>query len=112
MSEAVKGITIQFRGDTTELSKAINKMRNEAKEVDKELGYINNSLKFNPKNVDLLKQRLAILKDTTKKADGDIKDLKKALADMKANGIKETNEDYRELQREIIKAESKQKAFN
>ena len=112
MSEAVKGITIQFRGDTTELSKAINKMRNEAKEVDKELGYINNSLKFNPKNVDLLKQRLAILKDTTKKADGDIKDLKKALEDMKANSINETNDQYRELQREIIKAESKQKAFN
>lgn len=112
MSEAVKGITIAFRGDTTQLSKAINKVRQEAKGVDKELGYINNSLKFNPHNVDLLKQRLAILRDTTKKADGDIKDLKKALADMKAKGIDETNEDYRELQREIIKAESKQKAFN
>ena len=112
MSEAVKGITIQFRGDTTQLSKAINKVRQEAKGVDKELGYINNSLKFNPHNVDLLKQRLAILQDTTKKADGDIKSLKKALADMKAKGIDETNEDYRELQREIIKAESKQKAFN
>ena len=112
MSEAVKGITIEFRGDTTQLSKAINKVRQEAKGVDKELGYINNSLKFNPHNVDLLKQRLAILQDTTKKADGDIKSLKKALADMKAKGIDETNEDYRELQREIIKAESKQKAFN
>lgn len=112
MSEAVKGITIAFRGDTTQLSKAVNKVRQEAKGVDKELGYINNSLKFNPHNVDLLKQRLAILQDTTKKADGDIKDLKKALADMKAKGIDETNEDYRELQREIIKAESKQKAFN
>lgn len=112
MSEAVKGITIEFRGDTTQLSKAINKVRQEAKGVDKELGYINNSLKFNPHNVDLLKQRLAILQDTTKKADGDIKDLKKALADMKAKGIDETNEDYRELQREIITAESKQRAFN
>lgn len=112
MSEAVKGITIEFRGDTTQLSKAINKVRQEAKGVDKELGYINNSLKFNPHNVDLLKQKLAILQDTTKKADGDIKDLKKALADMKAKGIDETNEDYRELQREIITAESKQRAFN
>lgn len=112
MSEAVKGITIAFRGDTTQLSKAVNKVRQEAKGVDKELGYINNSLKFNPHNVDLLKQRLAILQDTTKKADGDIKDLKKALADMKAKGIDETNEDYRELQREIITAESKQRAFN
>lgn len=112
MAEAVKGITIQFRGDTTQLSKAINQMRTEAKGLDKELGYINNSLKFNPHNVDLLKQRLAILNETTKKADGDIKSLKKALADMKAKSIDETNEQYRELQREIIKAESKQRAFN
>lgn len=112
MAGNIKGITIAFRGDTTQLSSAINQMRGEAKALDKELGYINNSLKFNPHNVDLLKQRLAILRDTTKKADGDIKDLKKALADMKAKNIDETNEDYRELQREIIKAESKQKAFN
>lgn len=108
----VKGITIEFRGDTTNLSSAINKMRNESKALDKELGYINKSLKFDPHNVDLLKQRLAVLNDTTKKADGDIKSLKKALADMKAKGIDETSAEYRELQREIITAESRQKAFN
>ena len=112
MAGNVKGITIEFRGDTTNLSSAINKMRNESKALDKELGYINKSLKFDPHNVDLLKQRLAVLNDTTKKADGDIKSLKKALADMKAKGIDETSADYRELQREIITAESRQKAFN
>lgn len=111
-SGTVKGITISFRGDTTQLSKAINQMRGEAKGLDKELGYINNSLKFNPKNVDLLKQRLAILKESTSKSKDDIKDLKKALDEMKSKNIDETNEDYRELQREIIKAESRQKAFN
>ena len=52
----VKGITIEFRGDTTQLSKAINQIRGEAKSFDKELGYINNSLKFNPKNIDLMRQ--------------------------------------------------------
>lgn len=109
---AIKGITIAFRGDTTQLSSAINQMRGEAKALDKELGYINNSLKFNPKNVDLLKQRLAILKESTSKSKDDIKDLKKALDEMKSKNIDETNEDYRELQREIIKAESRQKAFN
>ena len=108
----VKGITIEFRGDTTELSKAINQVRNEAKSFDKELGYINRSLKFNPKNVDLLKQKIAVLSDATQKGEENIKDLKKALETMKNNGIDETSADYRELQREIIKAESKQKAYN
>ncbi|MBQ1453904.1 MAG: hypothetical protein IIZ23_08035, partial [Ruminococcus sp.] len=108
----VKGITIEFRGDTTELSKAINQVRNEAKSFDKELGYINRSLKFNPKNVDLLKQKIAVLSDATQKGEKNIDDLKKALETMKNNGIDETSADYRELQREIIKAESKQKAYN
>lgn len=112
MAGNIKGITISFRGDTTQLSSAINQMRGEAKSLDKELGYINKSLKFNPKNVDLLKQKMAVLQDATSKSEGDIKSLKKALADMKANGIKETNAEYRELQREIITAESKQRAFN
>ena len=68
MADQVKGITIDFRGDTTEQSKAINKVRNEAKEFDKELSYIDKSLKFNPKNVDLLRQKIAVLSDATKQA--------------------------------------------
>ena len=112
MAGNVKGITIVFRGDTTNLSSAINKMRNESKALDKELGYINKSLKFDPHNVDLLKQRLAVLQESTSKSKGDIESLKKALKDMKAKGLDETNAEYRELQREIITAESKQRAFN
>ena len=112
MAGNIKGITIAFRGDTTQLSSAINQMRGEAKALDKELGYINKSLKFDPKNVNLLKQRLAVLQESTSKSKGDIESLKKALNDMKAKGLNETNAEYRELQREIITAESKQRAFN
>lgn len=108
----VKGITIEFRGDTTQLSKAINQIRSEAKSFDKELGYINNSLKFNPKNIDLMRQKIAVLKDATKSGEQNIKEMKKALETMKSNGVDETSEDYRELQREIIKAESKQRDYN
>lgn len=108
----VKGITIEFRGDTTKLSSALNQVRNEAKSFDKELKYIDNSLKFNPKNVDLLRQKIAVLKETTETGEKNIKELKKALETMKSNGIDETSADYRELQREIIKAESKQKDYN
>ena len=112
MAGNVKGITIEFRGDTTQLSKAINQIRSEAKSFDKELGYINNSLKFNPKNIDLMRQKIAVLKDATKSGEQNIKEMKKALETMKSNGVDETSEDYRELQREIIKAEAKQKDYN
>lgn len=112
MADKIKGITIEFRGDTTELSKAINKVRNEAKEFDKELSYIDRSLKFNPKNLDLIKQKIAVLSDATKSSEKNIAEMKKALEKMKTDGISETSAEYRELQREIIKAESKQKAYN
>lgn len=112
MAEKVKGITIEFRGDTTQLSKAINQMRGDARDFDKELGYINKSLKFDPKNVNLLKQRMEVLKEATSKSKDDIDDLKKALDEMKAKGLNEANAEYRELEREIAKAEGRQRAFN
>lgn len=108
----VKGITISFRGDTTQLSKAINQMRGEAKGLDKELGYIKTALKFDPKNVNLLKQRMELLKQSTSKSKDDIEALKKALDEMKAKGIDQTSAEYRELEREITIAESKQKSLN
>ena len=108
----VKGITIEFNANTNNLSKAINQIRQEARGFDKELGYINNSLKFNPKNIDLMRQKIAVLKDATKSGEQNIKEMKKALETMKSNGVDETSEDYRELQREIIKAESKQRDYN
>lgn len=112
MAGNVKGITIEFRGDTTQLSKAINQIRSEAKSFDKELGYINNSLKFNPKNIDLMRQKIAVLREATTSGKKNIEEMKKALETMKSNGVDETSEDYRELQREIIKAESKQRDYN
>lgn len=112
MAGSIKGITIEFRGDTTQLSKAINQMRGEAKGLDKELGYIKTALKFDPKNVNLLKQKMALLKESTSKSKKDVEDLKKALDEMKAKGLDETNAEYRELEREIAIAEAKQKSFN
>lgn len=111
-SGKVKGITIEFNANTNNLSKAINQIRQEARGFDKELGYINKSLKFDPKNVDLMRQKIAVLKDATKSGEQNIKEMKKALETMKSNGVDETSEDYRELQREIIKAESKQRDYN
>lgn len=112
MAGNVKGITIEFRGDTTQLSKAINQIRSEAKSFDKELGYINKSLKFDPKNIDLMRQKIAVLREATTSGKKNIEEMKKALETMKSNGVDETSEDYRELQREIIKAESKQRDYN
>lgn len=108
----IKGITIPIKGDATELQQALGKIRTEAREVDKELGYINKSLKFNPRNVDLLRQKLAVLNTAAEDNEKKINDMKAALDKLKKSGVDETSAEFRELQREIIKAESKQKAYN
>ena len=112
MAGNVKGITIEFRGDTSKLSKALSTVRKEARDFDKELGYIDNSLKFNPGNVELTKQKMTLLKQAADKAEDNVKELKDALDKMKSEGVDETSADYRELEREIIRAESKQKSYN
>lgn len=112
MAGNVKGITIEFKGDTTKLSKALKDVRSESREFDKELGYINNSLKFNPGNVELTKQKMTVLNQAADSAENNVKELKQALEKMKSDGVDETSADYRELEREIVKAESKQKSYN
>lgn len=107
-----KGITIPIKGDATELQRELGKIRAEAREVDKELGYINKSLKFNPRNVDLLRQKLAVLNTAAEDNEKKINDMKAALDKLKRSGVDETSAEFRELQREIIKAESKQKSYN
>lgn len=112
MAAEIKGITIELNGDTSNLQKALREVRKEAKDFDKELSYIDNSLKFNPRNVDLLKQKIAVLNDATKAGEKNINEMKKALQQMKDNGVDETSAEYRELERAIIKAENQQKAYN
>ena len=112
MAGTVKGITIEFNGNTTNLSKAISDVRKESSAFDKELGYINNSLKFNPGDVNLTAQKMEVLRQASQKSEERVKQLRKGLEEMKENGIDETSAEYRELEREIIRAESKQKEYN
>lgn len=112
MAGNIKGITIEFRGDTTKLSKALREIDKETRQLDKELKNVDKALKFNPTNVDLWRQKQELL---TKKV-GDTKEkldlLKKAQKDMDAQGVEKTSEEYMKLERQIIETESKLKTFN
>lgn len=111
MAGNIKGITIEFRGDTTKLDKALRQVRNDTKAIDKQLNDVNKALKFNPKNVELLAQKQALLKqkvDVTKKS---LEDLKNTQEQMDAQGVDKSSEEYMALRREIIATESKVKTF-
>ena len=46
MAGSIKGITIEFRGDTTRLDQALRQINNETKNIDKELRNVDKALKF------------------------------------------------------------------
>lgn len=111
LGKKVKGITIEFNGDTTKLGKAINDVEKKTKSVDDELKAVNRALKFNPGSVELWSQKQQLLTqkigDTKQKLDI----LKQAQEQMDGKDVDKNSQEYRELQREIIETESKLKHF-
>ena len=111
MAGNIKGVTIEFNGDTTKLEKSIRDVDKNTKKLDKELRDVNKALKFNPKNIELWKQKQAILTEKVQETEKRLKLLKKQQEDMDAKGIDKNSAEYRKLQREIITTESKLKTF-
>lgn len=108
----VKGITIEFNGDTTKLGNALKQIDSKSKSVDRSLQQVNRALHFNPKNTELVAQkqtllaqkinqtreRLVALENTQKKLDDD-------------PSVENDSQEYMELRREIITTESKLQHF-
>lgn len=102
-----KGITIVFRGNEAPLKSAINKIRGEAKTLDKELGYIGKSLKFNPSSVALWSQKQKVLTQQIKDTNDRLTEMKRIQANLDNKGINRNSAEYRELEREIVKCKSR-----
>jgi len=104
----IKGITIELNGDTTQLDRAIKDVVKESVKLQSELKEVENSLKFNPGNTELIAQKQGLLASqieaTTKKLDA----LKQAQSQVDAqfSSGKISGEQYRAFQREIINTES------
>ena len=111
MAGNVKGITIEFNGDTTKLDKALRQIKNSTKDIDKELKNVDKALKFNPTNIDLWRQKQELLTQKIEQTKENLKKLKDAQAQLDAQGVDKSSEEYRKLQREIIETESKLKHF-
>ena len=111
MAGNIKGITIEFKGETSSLEQAIRKVNNSTKEIDKNLKDVNKALKFNPTSVDLWRQKQELLKAKITETKNNLDSLKAAQAQMDASGVDKNSAEYQRLQREIITTESKLKTF-
>lgn len=112
LGSKVKGITIEFDGDTTKLGRALATVNAQARSVDKQLKDINRSLRFNPHNTELLAQKQQLLRQKVSQTQLKLEQLKKAERQMAADpSVDKHGADYMELRREIIKTESQLKYY-
>lgn len=111
MAGQIKGITIEFRGETTELDKALRKVKQDSKSVDTELKNVNRALKFNPKNTELLTQKQRLLRERVTQTSKSLEELKNVEAQLKKNNVSEHSAEYQKVRREIIETESRLKHF-
>lgn len=112
MAGNIKGITIEFRGETTQLDKALRTVKNDAKSVDNQLRETNRLLKFNPRNAELLKQKFDLLKQKVNQTENELKQFRAIEAQLKAQKVSKQSAEWMKVRRQIIEAESKLKHFN
>lgn len=111
MAGQIKGITIEFDGNTTKLERAIKQVKNSTNDVDKALKDVNRGLKYDPKNVTLLSQKQELLTKRVEESRKKVQDLKDVQNQLDAQKIDHASAEYQELEREIVRAEAEQKRF-
>lgn len=117
MAANMRGITVEFRGDTSKLSKALSDVRKEGKNVSGELRQIENSLKFNPDNVTLLEQKEKNLRralDSVKDEANLYTQALEQLDEKKASGIALTEEEqqlYDKLERDLLRCKNQTDSY-
>jgi len=106
-SKNIKGITIEIGGDTTGLDKALKGVDKTTKDLQNELRWVNKLLEMDPKNIELVRQKEVLLNKSIDETNKKLSMLKDAQKQLKAKGIDENSEAYRDLQREIMVTERK-----
>ncbi len=104
----IRGITIEIGGDSTKLGKALEDSEKKSRSLQTELREIQQSLKFNPANVELLAQKQTVLTQSI----GETSDRLDTLREAERQVIEQfergevAEEQVRALQREILKTEN------
>lgn len=107
-NKKIAGITVEIGADTTKLGKALSDVEKDAKNIRTELREVNNALKLDPTNTELLTQKQQLLADAINNAKNKLDTLRNAqqqVSDQFAKGEIDEGQ-YRAFQREIINAEN------
>ena len=107
MATKIKGISIEIGGDTTLLQKSMADVNKSSRDLKSELRDVEKLLKLDPGNVELVAQKQKILSDSIETTSSKLEQLKEAEVQVQKQFEKgeATEEQFRALQREVIKTE-------
>lgn len=111
MAGNIKGIIVEIGGDTSGLQSALKKVNSATASLSKELKGINTMLKLDPKNTELLAQKQTVLKQKISETTKYLETLKATQYEFIKMGGDVNGENYRALQREIVKTEGELKSL-
>lgn len=103
MAGNIKGITIEFKGDTTQLGKALGSVNKQIRETDNALKEVDKALKLDPTNTELLAQKEQLLAKQVEQVAEKL-DIQKQAAESAAEALQEgtiTQEEYAKLSAQV-----------
>jgi hypothetical protein len=109
MANGIKGITIEFKGDTTQLGKALSSVNKQIRETDSALREVDKALKLDPTNTELLAQKEALLAKQVEQV-ADKLELQQSAAVEAAQALEEgtiSQEEYAKLAAQISETSSR-----
>lgn len=101
------GITLEIGGDTTELSKALQQPNKEAADLQSKLKAVDQALKLDPTNTDLLAQKQRLLADAITQTESKLNLLKQAQDEFVKSNKNVDSAGYIELEKQIAQTEKK-----
>lgn len=105
MADAYKGLTIEFRGKSTQLRSVLGQIVSESRRASSELSRINKALKIDPKSTALMKEAMKAAGEEAKLAQEKVDSLKTAMEQLKSEDRVDTSE-YEKVSRELAIAEA------
>lgn len=111
ISNKIKGLTIEIGGETTGLTKALGEVNKHSRDLKSELRDVERLLKLDPSNTELLSQKQKILAESIENTSNKLNTLKEAekQAQEQFKQGKIAEDQYRAIQREVIKTEEELK---
>lgn len=107
MPDKIRGITIEIGGDTSQLSKSLDKVNKDLRTTQGELRDVDRLLKLDPTNTELLEQKQKLLAKSITQTESKLETLRKTEQSLKDAGVDKNSAQFMALQREIISTETK-----